>query len=206
MIKGKLIESIRQEVLRQQPVQDSNKHAHFLTIEAEVGKAYNSALKEFYQDDKNLENAELDFYAKKYEITVNKTDGVYYATLPVTPIQLKRNLGIRSVKPKSTISGKVGFSFIRTSESEIEIVKSLEVWCCSKKAFYWIDGSRIVLDYPVPEYSLVKTVAVKLLPHFEDFAMTDNIEFPMGEANATMMLLQMMGIRVVNNLNANDAK
>lgn len=206
MIKGKLIESIRQEVLRQQPVQDSNKHAHFLTIEAEVGKAYNSALKEFYQDDKNLENAELDFYAKKYEITVNKTDGVYYATLPVVPIQLKRNLGIRSVKPKSSISGKVGFSFIRTSESEIEIVKSLEVWCCSKKAFYWIDGSRIVLDYPVPEYSLVKTVAVKLLPHFEDFAMTDNIEFPMGEANATMMLLQMMGIRVVNNLNANDAK
>ena len=206
MIKGKLIESIRQEVLRQQPVQDSNKHAHFLTIEAEVGKAYNSALKEFYQDDKNLENAELDFYAKKYEITVNKTDGVYYATLPVVPIQLKRNFGIRSVKPKSSISGKVGFSFIRTSESEIEIVKSLEVWCCSKKAFYWIDGSRIVLDYPVPEYSLVKTVAVKLLPHFEDFAMTDNIEFPMGEANATMMLLQMMGIRVVNNLNANDAK
>ena len=206
MEKGKLIESIRQEVLRQQPVQDSNKNAHFLTIEAEVGKAYNSALKEFYQEDKNLEDAELDFYAKKYEITVSKTDGVYYATLPVVPIQLKRNLGVRSVKPKSSISGKVGFSFIRTSESEIEVVKSLEVWCCSKKAFYWIDGSRLVLDYPVTEYNLVKTVSVKLLPHFEDFAMTDNIEFPMGEATATMMLLQMMGIRVVNNLNANDAK
>jgi len=206
MEKGKLIESVRQAVLRQQPIQDSNKHAHFLTVEVEVGKAYNSMLKEFYLDDRNLENAELDFYAKKYEITVSKTDGVYYAALPVTPIQLKRNLGIRSVKPKSTISGKVGFSFIRTSESEIEVVKDLEVWCCSKKAFYWIDGSRIVLDYPVKEYTLVEKVIVKLLPHFEDFAMTDNIEFPTGEAKATEILMQMIGIRVINNLNANDAK
>lgn len=206
MEKGKLIESIRQAVLRQQPTQDSNKHAHFLTIEAEVGKAYNSVLKEFYQDDKNLENAELDFYAKKYEIPVSKANGVYYAALPVVPIQLKRNLGIRSVKPKSTISGKVGFSFIRTSETEIEVVKALEVYCCSKKAFYYLDGNRIVLDYPIAEYNLVSKVIVKLLPHFEDFAMTDNIEFPVGEARATDILLNQMGIRVVNNLNANDAK
>ena len=49
-------------------------------------------------------------------------------------------------------------------------------------------------------------VIVKLLPHFEDFAMTDNIEFPVGEARATELLLNQMGIRVVNNLNANDAK
>jgi hypothetical protein len=206
MEKGKLIESIRQAILRQQPVQDSNKHAHFLTVEAEVGKAYNSVLKEFYQDDKNLENAELDFFAKKYDCTIKKLNGLYYADLPVVPIQLKRNLGMRSVKPKSTISGKIGESFIRTSETEIEIVKDLEVFCCSKKAFYWLDGTRIVLDYPVTEYNLVETVQVKLLPHFEDFAMTDNIEFPMGEAKATEILMQMMGIRVVNNLNANDAK
>jgi hypothetical protein len=214
MEKGKLIESIRQAILRQQPVQDSNKHAHFLSVEAEVGKAYNSVLKEFYQDDKNLENAELDFFAKKYDCAVKKLLGVYYVDLPtspmtglpVKPIQLKRNLGMRSVKPKSTISGTVGFSFIRTSETEIEIVKDLEVYCCSKKAFYYIDGTRIVLDYPVKEYNLVEMVVVKLLPHFEDFAMTDNIEFPMGESKATEILMQMMGIRVVNNLNANDAK
>ena len=66
MIKGKLIESIRQEILRQQPNQDSNKFAHFLTIEVEIGKAYNTMLKEFYDNDRNLENAELDFFAKNY--------------------------------------------------------------------------------------------------------------------------------------------
>ena len=207
MEKGKLIESIRQEILRQQPVQDSNKFAHFLTVEAEIGKAYNTALKEFYSDDKNLENSELDFYSKKYECTVSKSAGVYYATLPVKPIELKRNLGIRSVRPKSSISGMVGkTSFIRTSEQELELIRSLEMYCCAKKAFYYIDGDRIVLEYPVKEYTFIETVVVKLLPQFSDFAVDDNIEFPMGELNVSAVLLNLMGVRPVNNLNANDIR
>src|SRR5690606_20139725 len=117
--------------------------------------------KEIYNDDNNLMDAELDYFAKKYECPVKKSSGQHYAELPVKPIQLKRNLGIRSVKPKSSISGKVGNSFIRTSESEMEIVKDLEVYCCNKKAFYYIDGGRIALDYPAKEYSLVETVVVK---------------------------------------------
>jgi hypothetical protein len=207
MKKGKLIESIRQAVLRQQPVLDSNKHVHFLTVEVELAKAYNSALKEFYYNEKNLENGELDFYAKKYDILVSKKDGVHYATLPVRPVELKRNLGIRSVKPKSTISNTTGsYSFIRTSETELGLIQELEVYCCSKKAFYYIDGDRIVLSYPVKEYALVEKVEVKLLPLFEEFTNDDNIEFPMGEMNATSQLLNIMGIRQVNNLNADDLR
>lgn len=207
MQKGKLIESVRQEILRQQPVQDSNKQAHFLWIEQEIAKAYNTALKEFYNNDKNLENAELDYYSKKYECSVVKTDGVYNAVLPVTPIELKRNLGIRSVKPKSVLSDRTGaVSFIRTSESELEIIRSLEIYCCNKKAFYYVDGSRIVLEYPVKEYSLIEKVIVKLLPQFGDFAMTDDITFPMGELGVTTALLNIMGIRQVNNLNASDIR
>lgn len=207
MQKGKLIESIRQEILRQQPTLDSNKQAHFLTIEVEVGKAYNSALKAFYANDRNLENAELDFYAKKFTCPVSHSAGVYFATIPVTPIELKKNLGIRSVKPKSSISNQVGdFSFIRTSETELELIKNLEVYCCSKKAFYYKDGTRIVLSYPITEYTLVENVEVKLLPSFADFAMTDDIQFPEGELNMTAQLLQIMGVRPTNNLNADDVQ
>jgi len=207
MQKGKLIESIRQEILRQQPTLDSNKHAHFLTIEVEVGKAYNSAIKTFYNNDKNLDNAELDFYAKTYTLPVTETAGVYSATLTATPIELKKNLGIRSVKPKSSISGEVGeFSFIRTSETELELIKNLEVYCCSKKAFYYKDGNKIVLSYPIKEYTLIKNVVVKMLPSFDDLADTDNIEFPEGEINPTLIILQLMGIRPVNNLNADDIR
>ena len=207
MEKGKLIESIRQEILRQSPTLDSNKFANFQVIEVEVGKAYNSALKEFYYQDRNLENAELDFYAKKYTVSVKESAGVRYIELPVQPIELKRNLGIRSVKPKSNISGETGStSFIRTSETEYELIQNLEVHCCSKKAFYYIDGCNVVLKAPMKEYDLIEKVDIKLLPSFEDLAMTDNIEFPMGEVNATATLLQLMGIRQVNNLNADDAR
>lgn len=207
MEKGKLIESIRQEVLRQQATLDSNKFVHFLTIEAEIGKAYNSALKEFYSNDRNLENAELDFYAKKYDVIVTESLGQYYATLPVTPVELKRNMGIRSVKPKSAISNQTGdISFIRTSETEIELIRHLEVFCCAKKAYYYKDQDKLILVYPTNEYKLITKVVVKVLPQFDDLAMTDNVEFPMGEMNPTAMLLQIMGLRPVNNLNADDAR
>ena len=207
MEKGKLIESIRQEVLRQQPTLDSSSQAHFLTIEVEIAKAYNAALKEFYYADKNLENAEFDFYAKKYECDVTYANGVHYVILPVNPVELKRNLGIRSVKPKSAISGMVGdFSFIRTSETELEVIRPLEVYCCSKKAFYYKDGDKLILSYPVKEYSFIEKVIVKMLPLFSDFLNTDNIEFPMGEINATAVLLNLMGIRPTNNLNTNDVR
>ena len=207
MKKGKLIESIVQGILRQQPTQDSNKFAHFLTLEVEVGKAYDTAVKQFFYNDKNLDNAELDFYAKTYQINVSGSGGLRYATLPVSVVELKKNLGIRSVKPVSTISNEAGeFSFIRTSETELEIIKNLEVYCCSKKAFYYKDGSRIVLSYPINEYALIEKVQVKLLPSFADFGMDDDINFPMGEMEITASLLQLMGIRPVNNLNADDAR
>lgn len=207
MEKGKLIESIRQAILRQQPNLDSNKHAHFLTMEVEIEKAYNSALKEFYANDKNLENAELDFYAKKYTCNVLESLGVRYIELPAKPIELKRNLGIRSVRPKSTISGMTGStSFIRTSDSELELIKDLEVYCCSKKAFYYIDGTKVVISYPVKEWALIETVELKMLPVFSAFEMEDNIEFPMGEMQVTAALLNIMGIRPVNNFNADDIR
>ncbi len=207
MKKGKLIESIVQGILRQQPTQDSSKFAHFLTLEVEVGKAYDTAVKQFFYNDKNLENADLDYYAKTYQINVSSGSGLKYATLPVTVVELKKGLGIRSVKPVSTISNEAGdFSFIRTSETELELIKNLEVYCCSKKAFYYKDGSRIVLSYPINEYSLIEKVQVKLLPSFADFGMDDNINFPMGEMEITANILQLMGIRPVNNLNADDAR
>jgi len=207
MKKGKLIESIVQGILRQQPTQDSSKFAHFLTLEVEVGKAYDTAVKQFFYNDKNLESAELDFYAKKYDINIAKSGGITYATLPVSVVELKKNLGIRSVKPVSAITNEEGdFSFIRTSETELELIKNLEVYCCSKKAFFYKDGSRIVLSYPINEYSLIEKVRVKLLPSFADFGMEDNINFPMGEMEVTANILQIMGIRPVNNLNADDAR
>ena len=202
MIKGKLIESIRQAVLRQSPTQDSNKYAHFLTIEQELAKAYNSAVKTFYADDRNLDNYELDYYCKKYELDVDKEYGKYFVTLTATPVDLKRNLGIRTVRPVSTLSNEAGdITFVRTNETELELIKQLEVWCCGKKAFYYKDGNRLVFEYPVNEYALIEKVTVKQVTQFEDFENTDDIPFPLGELAITGNILQLLGIRAIDNIN-----
>jgi hypothetical protein len=48
---------------------------------------------------------------------------------------------------------------------------------------------------------LVEEIYVKLLPLFEEFLDSDNIEFPKGDASAMQIVLQMMGVRSTDNVN-----
>lgn len=197
MTKEELIASVQKLILKQNPTQDSLKSIHPEVISGEIAKAYNTMMKSYYANDMVLMNAELDFYAKKYTATIQKdSDGVYYVALPARPVELKDNLGIRSVTPKG---GTVQFE--RTKENSLANIRHLPVYCCLKHAFYYIDGNRIVFDFPVAEHRLIDQVYVKLLPLFDEFADTDNIEFPGGEVPAMQMILQTMGFRQTDNIN-----
>lgn len=197
MTKSELVSSIRQLILRQHPTQDSLKIAHPAIVEAEIAKAYTSLLKTFYANEINLMNADLDFYAKKYTKTI-KTDseGFSYVDLPVKVIELKSNLGIRYVKPKGGDA-----SFIRIRENELDTIRNLDVFCCSKNVYYYIDGARIVIVKSLAEHDIIEQVYVKLLPLFGEFGDDDNIEFPQGEFSAMQMILQTMGYRQTDNIN-----
>lgn len=197
MTKEELIASVQKLILKQNPTQDSLRSIHPEVISGEIAKAYNTMMKSYYANDIVLMNAELDFYAKKYTATIKKdSDGFFYVDLPVRTVELKDNLGIRSITPKGGV-----FQIIRTKENSLENIRHLPVYCCLKHAFYYIDGNRIVLDFPVAEFRLIEEVYVKLLPLFEEFADTDNIEFPGGEVPAMQMILQMIGIRPTDNIN-----
>lgn len=211
MIKSKLVESVRQLVLRQQPTQDSLKQVHPAVIEAELSKAYNTVVKQFYGKDINLMDAELDFYCKSYDLPVsqesytetnmvNVSNTIYtgrrYVTLTARPIELKRNLGFRSVKPKN---GSV--SFIRSSETEIESIRDLDVFCCMNKVFYYLNGNKLMFETAIKEFDIIPVVTVKMLVSFDDFADTDNIEFPVGEEMAMELILRTMGFRPTDNTN-----
>jgi hypothetical protein len=215
VVKSKLIESIRQLILKQQPTQDSLKAVHPAVIEAEISKAYNSIMKQFYDNDIRLMDAELDFFAKKYPVTLideSYTDynmlgeafivytGKKYMTLPARPVELKRNLGIRYVKPQY---GNV--NFVRTSETELDTIRGLEIYCCSGNIFYYMDGNKIIFDFPIDDLKNVDRVFVKLLPLFEEFEDSDNIEVPGGEDSLSKMILQLMGYRLTDNTN-DDAR
>lgn len=197
MRKDELIASVQKLILKQGVTQDALKAVHPKVVEGEIAKAYNSMLKTFYMNDANLNNADLDYYAKKYTATVQKdSDGFFYASLPAYVLELKDGLGIRSVTPKGGT-----YQFVRTKENSLARIRKLPVYCCLKDAYYYKDGSRVVLDFPVVEYSLVEEVYLKVLPLFSEFEDSDNIEFPQGEIPAMQMILQLMGFRPTDNIN-----
>lgn len=198
MIKGALIEAIKFEVLKQSATQDSLKQAHPKDIEYQISMAYSSMLKEFYADSRNLMSADFDFYAKKYTLTIESDitiPSMRYVTLTAIPFELQDGMGVRSVRP---LGGS--FSFDRTTEDAIETYRSLDAFKATD-AMYYKDGNRLSLVYTKDKMKMITQVVVKLIPHFEDFANTDNIEFPMGEAEAAKVILQLMGIRPTDNVN-----
>jgi hypothetical protein len=197
MVKNILVASVQKLILKQGITQDSLKSAHPRVVEGEIAKAYHTMMVQFYSNDINLMNADLDFYAKKYTGTINTDeDGFKYVGLPAIPVDLKNNLGLRYVKPKG---GTV--NFIRTRENELESLRNLPIYCCMKNAFYYKDGSRIMFDFPVMEHNMVEQVYIKLLPQFEDFEDTDDILFPGGDMPAMQMILQLMGFRPTDSVN-----
>lgn len=198
MIKGALIETIRFEVLKQSATQDSLKQAHLKDIEYQISLAYSSLLKQFFADSRNLMATDFDFYAKKYTLTI-ASDTVIpsqrYVTLTALPFELQDGMGVRSVRP---LGGS--YSFDRTTEDAIETYRSLDAFKATD-AMYYKDGNKLTLIYTKDKMKMITQVVVKLIPHFEDFLMTDNIEFPMGEAEAAKTILQLMGIRPTDNVN-----
>lgn len=198
MIKEILIASVQKAIVKQSEItQDSIKLVHPQVVSDEIAKVYSQIIKTFYSSNVNLVSSDLSYYSKKYDQPVKKTDaGVFYVDLPVRPIGLKNNLGVRSVKP---VDGD--FSFVRSSEGELETLRSLEIYRMARKAYYYHEPGKLVFDFPCAEYSLVPAVTIRLLPHFEDFDDKDNIEFPMGEMEATTMVLQAMGYRQTDNVN-----
>lgn len=198
MRKDVLVSSVRKAIMQQSSAtQDSLKFTHPRVVEDEVAKAYDELLKTFYAQSVNLINAELDFYAKKYRLSIKKdTDGVSYVEMPAKPINLKSNLGLRYVRP---VKGK--FSFVRTNDTEIESIRNLEISKCSNHVFYYMDGKNIMLEFTTAEHELIEQVDVKLLPGFTDFDDEDEIDFPVGANTATNMILKTMGYRPTDNTN-----
>lgn len=199
MLKQYLIDSVTELVLKQSPNQDSNKRVHPRIIEAEIAKAYDSILKTYFAKEGVLGDIDSEYFCKSYQLAVKKTAaGKFYCDLTVQPIFLKNNLGLRSVRP---LDGDI--SFVRTSETELETFRRTHAYQGSNSAFYYLSGTKIIFDFHVLEQSLTEEVTVKIIPSFMDFVDSDNIEFPYGEKDAMLIILQTMGFRPTDNTNDN---
>jgi hypothetical protein len=199
MLKQYLIDSVTELVLKQSPNQDSNKRVHPKIIEAEISKAYDSILKTYFAKEGSLFDVDSEYFCKSYQLALKKeTSGRHYCDLTVQPMFLRNNLGLRSIRP---LDGDV--SFVRTSENELETFRRTHAYQGSNSAFYYLSGKKIIFDFHVLELGMADEVTVKLIPSFMDFADSDNIEFPYGEKDAMLMILQAMGFRPTDNTNDN---
>jgi hypothetical protein len=198
MIKGALIEAVQFEINKQGQTQDSLKQSHPKDIEYQISLAYSSMLKQYFTDPRNLMTTDFDFYSKKYTLPVAQDSAIpalRHVTLTALPFELPDGMGVRSVRP---LGGYI--SLDRTTEDAMDTYRLLEVFRTGD-GMYYLSGPMIFLVYTSAKMKLISSVVVKMIPHFEDLAMTDNIEFPMGEAEAIKTVLQLVGIRPTDSVN-----
>lgn len=199
MQKQYLIDSVTELVLKQSPNQDSSKRAHPRIIEAEIAKAYDSILKMYFAKEGMLGDVDSEYFCKSYTVDLKKgNNGKFYCDLTVKPMFLRNNLGIRSIRP---LDGDI--SFIRAAETELETYRKTHAFQGSNTAFYYLSGLKIMFDFHILEQTLTEQLTVKIIPSFMDFGDSDNIEFPYGEKDAMLMILQTMGFRPTDNTNDN---
>jgi hypothetical protein len=202
MEKAKLVELVRQEVVRQQPTLDSVEHTHPQAIEDEVERAYDALVKQYYANNKNMLEADFDYYAKKYNSNAvqSVSDDIRYIQLPAKVIDLPMGTGLVHARARG---GKINFH--RVTEAELDSIRNLEIYCCSGKVFYYKDGDRIVLDSPINEFGLIESVDLKLVVPFSEFLDTDDIHLPTGDMVVSSMILELMGYKPTDNTNDNIA-
>lgn len=202
MRKDQLIFSVKQEIQKQSPTQDGLRAVHSQDVEFEIAKAYEAAVIEFFMNPDFKDSFDADYFSKTYEKTTKGATGFeLYVDLPASPIALPGGSGIRIVRPKDSY-----VAINRISESEFMNLRHLEAFACSPTPFCFSDisGKRIVLQGNRPEYKLLDTITIKLLPKFNEFDDSDDINTPGGDYNLTTAVLKIMGIRPTDNTNDDD--
>lgn len=199
MTKLELIFTVKALIEGQTPTQDSAKFSHPQLISKEIGKAYETMVIQFFNNPEMFSSYDLDYYSKSYNQTMKKDSaGTLYVDLPAKPLPLMYGLGVRLVKPKDS-----SVQINRITEAEFMALRELEAFCCSPVPFCYVDNSsgKIVLQANRKEYDIMTDITVKIIPKFDEFADTDEINSPLGDTALSQMVMQLMGIRPTDSTN-----
>lgn len=197
MTKNELIFTIMEDVRKQAATDDSAKFVSPQDVAFQVAMAYDTAIMDFFSNSQNIGNYDLDYFTKTYEDTLKEdSSGRLYVNLSSQPISLPKAQGIRSVRPKDS-----DVQIVRITESEWLNVRQLEAFCCSPWPFCYVDfyNKKIIIQGNRPEYKMMDSIVVKIIPKFSEFGKDDEINSPTGDFNIATMVLNIMGIRPTDN-------
>jgi len=199
MTKNELIFTVKAEIEGQAATQDGLKFSHPQEIGAVIATAYEKAILDILGNPQLPGVYDLDYFTKTYTESVKKdSNNRLYIDLPAQPIALPGGKGVKSLIPAGG-SNKI----VRITENEWLDIQHLESFCCSPWPYCYIDfyNKKIILQGNRTEYNLLSEIVLKIIPKFDAFSATDEINSPAGDYSISQMVLQAMGLRPTDNTN-----
>lgn len=199
MTKLELIFTVMELVRKQASTDDSAKFVHPQDVTFQIGLAYDSAVMNFFQTPDIMKDYDLDYFTKSFEAPVKEDSaGRLYVDLTAQPLPIIKGQGIKSIRPKDS-----DVQIVRISENEWMNLRQLEAFSCSPWPFAYISSyeKKIIIQANRPEYKLMDSIVVKVIPKFSSLDDDDEISTPVGDYNIATMVLNIMGIRPTDNSN-----
>lgn len=170
---GTIIETVYQSVNGGKPSVDSK--VKRIDIRAYLPAAINLVIKEDFmvelQLDRTASNLPTQFFATYEDVPVkyNASRDVKYVDLPVTPIMLKKDMGISMV---SAMQGDVSFAPLQRQDQLSGYGKYV-----NSVTMFWIEGKKILFKNLSP---FVKEVLVKCIASADELNDEDEAPIPSG--------------------------
>jgi hypothetical protein len=175
MQKGKFLESLKREVLKN-GVGSSDDLGKVTMKQIEVVASY------LWSDVIMMlvkKEEELDWFCKSYydiPVQFNENTNQYYASLPVSTIQLPDNGGIRVIKAIG--SGRI---FYRSSVRDVDLNEDSELKGFYDRTLYVVEGQTRVVFYNY-DYAQknIRKLHMRLIPDFMTYTMDEELPLPSG--------------------------
>ena len=170
---GTIIETVYQSVLGGKPSADSK--VKRIDIRAYLPAAINMAIKEEFllelQLDRDASNLPTQFFATYEDIAVlySEKRELRYIELPITPIMLKRDMGVSMV---SAMAGDFDFVPMMRQNQLSGYAKYL-----GRTVQFWIEGKKIFFNNLSP---FVTEVLVKCIASADELQDDDEAPIPSG--------------------------
>jgi len=143
----------------------------------------------------------LDAYAKAYEnvaILENTARCERYSILPIQPISLPANRGVRTISPMRDQS----YRFIYRDNNTSNIYEKLEVNDVITIPRYYVEGSNVFYSSHLP--ANLSKLLFKLIVPFDELDDEDNVNIPQGYGKLVFDLVyQSMGAKTLEKV-SND--
>lgn len=151
---------------------------HPVIIEKHIDAVFKQIVNEVHKDAiKHCDYGQLDSFTKSYvvDILTDTERDQKYSILPVSPIKLYKNRGVRSV----TATKDRSYTFIYQENGSDDIYSPLECWQVSDKPRYEIEGNRVYFSEHLKQD--IDKVRINIIASFESLDDTDEVSIPAGQ-------------------------